>query len=154
MMTPIKTARMMRRMTQSELAARMQILPQTLNNYESGARALGPKLLPIAASVLGVSTAYLRGDAQRLAVRDFVTRETVVCPIMSETVIDNYGMFYLVEHDQVGPISVILADGMQFTMIDWQGEQPMTIDEIADCIWVDAFGRTAIMLHGLPRVMW
>lgn len=154
MMTPIKTARMMRRMTQSELAARMQILPQTLNNYESGSRALGPKLLPIAASVLGVSTAYLRGDAQRLAVRDFVTRETVVCLIMSETVIDNYGMFYLVEHDDVGPIAVIQSDGIQFTLSDWEAAQPMTIDEIADCIWVDAFGRTAIMLHGLPRVMW
>lgn len=153
-MTPIKTARIMRRMTQSELAARMQILPQTLNNYESGMRSLGPKLLPAAADALGVSTAYLRGDAQRLAVRDFITGEIVVCPIMSETVIDTYGMFYLVEHDQVGPIAVIMADGVQFTLSDWQGPQPMTIDEIADFRWVDAFGRTAIMLHGLPRVMW
>ena len=152
-MTPIKTARIMRRMTQSELAARMQILPQTLNNYESGMRSLGPKLLPAAADALGVSTAYLRGDAQRLAVRDFITGEIVVCPIMSETVIDTYGMFYLVEHDQVGPIAVILADGVQFTLSDWQGPQPMTIDEIAEYRWVDAFGRMAIMLQGLPRMM-
>lgn len=152
-MTPIKTARIMRRMTQSELAARMQILPQTLNNYESGMRSLGPKLLPAAADALGVSTAYLRGDAQRLAVRDFVTGQTVVCPIMSETVIDTYGMFYLVEHDQVGPIAIIMADGVQFTLSDWQGPQPMTIDEIAEYRWVDAFGRMAIMLQGLPRMM-
>ena len=152
-MTPIKTARLMRRMTQSELAARMQILPQTLNNYESGTRSLGPKLLPAAADALGVSTAYLRGDAQRLAVRDFITGEIVVCPIMSETVIDTYGMFYLVEHDQVGPIAVILADGVQFTLSDWQGPQPMTIDEIEEYRWVDAFGRMSIMLRGLPRMM-
>lgn len=152
-MTPIKTARLMRRMTQSELAARMQILPQTLNNYESGTRSLGPKLLPAAADALGVSTAYLRGDAQRLAVRDFVTGEIAVCPIMSETVIDTYGMLYLVEHDQVGPIAVILADGMQFTLGDWQGSQPMTVDEIAEYSWVDAFGRTVIMIGGLPRMI-
>lgn len=152
-MTPIKTARLMRRMTQSELAARMQILPQTLNNYESGTRSLGTKLLPAAADALGVSTAYLRGDAQRLAVRDFVTGQTVVCPIMSETVIDTYGMFYLVVHDQVGPIAIIMADGVQFTLSDWQGPQPMTIDEISEYRWVDAFGRMAIMLQGLPRMM-
>ena len=152
-MTPIKTARLMRKMTQIELAARMQILPQTLNNYESGMRSLGPKLLPAAADALGVSTAYLRGDAQRLAVRDFITGEIVVCPIMSETVIDTYGMFYLVEHDQVGPIAVIMADGVQFTLSDWQGPQPMTIDEIEEYRWVDAFGRMSIMLRGLPRMM-
>lgn len=152
-MTPIKTARLMRRMTQSELAARMQILPQTLNNYESGTRSLGPKLLPAAAEALGVSTAYLRGDAQRLAVRDFITGEIVVCPIMSETVIDTYGMFYLVEHDQVGPLAVILSDGVQFTKDDWQGAQPMSRDEIADHRWVDPNGCDAIMMDGLPRVL-
>lgn len=152
-MTPIKTVRLMRGISQTELAARMGISPQSLNQYESGARSLGPKLLPLAAGALGVSSAYLREDAQRLAVRDFITGETAVCAIMSETVIDAYGMFYLVEHAQVGPIAVILSDGMQFTLGDWQGKQPLTRDEIADCSWVDAYGHPAIMLDGLPRVL-
>lgn len=152
-MTPIKTARLMRRMKQTDLAERMNILPQSLNQYESGAHPLGPKLLPLAADILDVSCAYLRGHAQHLPVRDFVTGEIAICPIMSETVIDTYGMFYLVEHDQVGPLAVILSDGVQFTKDDWQGAQPMSRDEIADHRWVDPNGCDAIMMDGLPRVL-
>lgn len=153
-MTPIKTARIMRGMAQAELAQKLGLSPQNLNQYESGARTPGPKLLPIAADVLGVSAAYLRGDAQRLAVRDYLTGETTACAIMSETAIDSYGIFYVVEHADAGPMAVILADGVQFTLPDWQGEQPMARGEIADYAWVDAAGRDAVMLDGLPRMIW
>lgn len=153
-MTPIKTARLLRGLTQTELANQMGITPQNLNQYESGARSPGPKLLPMAAQVLSVSAAYLRGDAQMLAVRDFATGEISACPIMSETVIDLYGILYLVEHPENGPLAVILADGVQFTPSDWRNAQLITRDEIADYSWVDAAGRDALMLDGLPRMIW
>lgn len=153
-MTPIKTARLMRGMAQVELAQKLGITPQNLNQYENGTKTPGPKLLPLVAQVLDVSAAYIRGNAQRLAVRDFVTKEMVTCPIISETVIDSYGMYYLVEHEDVGPIAVILADGVQFTLGDWQGEQPMERSEIGDYAWVDAAGRDAVMLDGLPHLIW
>lgn len=153
-MTTLKTARLMRGVGQTELARKIGVSRQQINQYECGVRALGPKLLPMLADALGVSAAYLRGDAQRLAVRDFVTGAVTACPIISETVIDNYGVFYLVEHGDVGPIAVILADGVQFTLSDWQGAQPMERSEIGDYAWVDAVGRDAVMLDGLPRLVW
>lgn len=152
-MTPLKTARMMRGLTQTALADALNVSAPTLCAYERGDRNLGAKLLPAAAAALGVSAAYLRGDAQRLAVRDFVTGEVYALPIISESVIDSYGVYYLVEVEEIGVIAVILADGVQFTPADWQGEQPMDTDEIADCRWVDAYGRDAIMMDGLPRVL-
>lgn len=155
-MTPIKTARRLRGLSQVALAEAMGISPQSLNQYESGARTPGPKLLPLAASALGVSAAYLRGDAQRLAVRIFDTGETIACPIVSETVIGSYGMLYLVEVAGSGDlISVILSDGVQFTARDWQSlhEQALDVDGIADVSWVDSRGNPAIMLDGLPRVL-
>lgn len=155
-MTPIKTARLMRGLSQVSLAQMIGVPPQTLNSYESGLRQLGPKLLPLAADALRVSAAYLRGDAQRLAVYDWASRRTLSCPIVSETVIDDYGMFYLVDVDEVGVVSVIMADGVQFTLGDWQGRQPLTADEIADtdCAWVDSRGADAVVMDGLPRMVW
>lgn len=153
-MTPIKTARIMRCMSQADLARAMGVSPQGINQYEAGARSLGPKLLPIAAKVLRVDAAYLRGDAQRLAVWDWLEQTTLSCQIISETDIDGYGAFYLVEVEDLGVIAVILADGVQFTLPDWQGDQPMDAEEIGEYSWVDAAGRCAVMLDGLPRMIW
>ena len=48
---------------------------------------------------------------------------------------------------------MIQSEGMQFTLADWQGEQPMTVDEIGAARWVDARGEdTVVMYRGLPRV--
>lgn len=150
-MTPIKTARRLRGLSQIALAEKLGVSPQALNQYECGARTPGPKLLPIAAEALDVSAAYLRGDAQRLSVRDHVTGEMIACPIVSETVVGSYGIFYLVEVEESGDvIAVILSGGTQLTLADWQGEQPMHIDEAEDYRWVDARGRDAAMLAGLP----
>lgn len=150
--SPLKTARRLRGLTQTDLAGRMGISPQSLNQYESGARSLGPKLLPAAAQALDVSAAYLTGCAQRLPVYDFVTGGTWMGAIMREEPIPAYGILYLVDTD-VGPVSVILASGVQFTLCDWQGGQVMTADEIAQGHWVDSRGTDAIMLGGLPRVL-
>lgn len=150
--TPLKTARLMRGLPQTELAARMGISPQALSQYESGARSLGPKLLPAAAQALDVSEAYLSGCAQRLPVYDFGTGGTWIGAIMRDEPIPAYGILYLVDTD-VGPVSVILAFGVQLTLSDWQGEQVLTADEIAQGHWVDSRGTDAIMLGGLPRVL-
>lgn len=149
----IKELRALRGLSQKELADRMGISAQNLNNYESGQRNPGNKILPALADALGVSTAYLRGDAQRLAVYDWQTGRTEALPIVSETVIDEYGIFYLVDHPAVGIIAVIQSEGMQFTLADWQGEQPMTVDEIRGQRWVDGRGEEAIMYKGLPRIL-
>lgn len=157
-MNPIKTARQLRGLSQIELAQRLGITPQALSAYERGERQPGPKLLPILSEALCVSPAYLRGDAQHLSVWDWVSEEPVLCAIISETPIEDYGILYIVEADVLsGPTSVILADGVQFTLSDWQGEQVMTADDIADPpngYWVDPRGNRAVMMDGLPRILW
>lgn len=149
----IKQLRILRGLGQKELADKLGVSAQTLNSYESGQRNLGPKLLPALADALGVTAAYLRGDAPKLAVYDWETGCTLALPIVSETVIDEYGIFYLVDHPAVGIIAVIQSEGMQFTLADWQGEQPMTVDEIRGQRWVDGRGEEAIMYKGLPRIL-
>lgn len=152
-MRGLKELRILRGLGQKELADKLGVSAQTLNSYESGQRNLGPKLLPALADALGVTAAYLRGDAPKLAVYDWETGCTLALPIVSETVIDEYGIFYLVDHPVVGIIAVIQSEGVQFTLADWQGEQPMTVDEIGTARWVDARGEDAVMYRGLPRIL-
>lgn len=147
----IKQLRILRGLKQKELADKMGISAQQLNNYEGGKSNPGNKILPALADALGVSTAYLRGDAQRLAVYDWQTGRTKALPIMAETVIDDYGIFYLVEHPEIGVMAVIQSDGVQFTLASWRDEQPMTVDEIGGSRWVDLRGEDAITYRGLPR---
>lgn len=149
----IKQLRVLRGLKQKELADMLGISAQQLNNYEGGSSNPGNKILPALADALGVSTAYLRGDAQRLAVYDWETGCTLALPIVSETVIDEYGIFYLVDHPKIGMMAVIQSEGVQFTLADWQGEQPMTVDEIGGMRWVDARGEDAVMYRGLPRIL-
>lgn len=153
-MNELKTAMMMRGMRPVDLAKAAGMSAQQVGNYVNGGRPAGPKVAKTFAEILGVSEAYLRQDAQRLAVRDFVTGETTACEIMIEVALDKYGVFYVVDHPEVGPIAVILADGVQFTLSDWQGVQPLAADEIGRCRWVDAAGRDAVMLEGKPRLVW
>lgn len=152
-MRGLKELRILRGLGQKELADKLGVSAQTLNSYESGQRNLGPKLLPALADALGVTAAYLRGDAPKLAVYDWETGCTLALPIVSETVIDEYGIFYLVDHPAVGIIAVIQSEGVQFTLADWQGEQPMTVDEIGTARWVDSRGEDVIMYKGLPRIL-
>lgn len=148
----VKELRILRGMSQKELADKLGISAQQLNGYENGQRKPGPKVMPALAGALGVSAAYLRGDAQRLAVYDWTTECTVALPIVAETVIDSYGIFYLVEHSDVGIMAVIQSEGTQFTLADWQGDQPTAVDEIGGERWVDARGEDVIMYKGLPHI--
>ena len=149
----IKELRALRGLSQKELADKLGISAQNLNNYESGQRNPGNKILPALADALGVTASYLRGDAPKLAVYDWETGCTLALPIVSEPVIYEYGIFYLVDHPDVGIIAVIQSEGVQFTLADWQGEQPMTVDEIGGARWVDARGEDAVMYRGLPRIL-
>lgn len=147
----IKELRILRGLSQKELADKMGISAQQLNSYESGQRNPGNKILPALTDALGFSTAYIRGDAQRLAVYNWETGRTEALPIMAETVIDDYGIFYLVEHPEVGMMAVIQSEGVQFTLARWRDNQPMTVDEIGGARWVDRHGDDVIMYKGLPR---
>ena len=152
-MMGLKELRVLRGLKQKELADKMGISAQQLNNYEGGQSKPGKKVLPALADALGVSTAYLRGDAQRLAVFDWQTGRTEALPIMAETVLDDYGIFYLVEHPEIGVMAVIQSEGVQFTLASWRDEQPMTVDDIGCSRWVDSQGEDAIMYRGLPRIL-
>ena len=149
----IKELRALRGLSQKELADKMGISAQQLNLYESGQRNPGNKILPALADALGVSSAYLRGNAQRLAVYDWETGHTEALPIVTETVIDDYGILYLVEHPDVGIMAVIQSEGVQFTLARWSDYPPMTVDEIGGMSWVDSRGEDAIMYKGLPRIL-
>lgn len=48
---------------------------------------------------------------------------------------------------------LFIADGVQFTQSDWQGEQCGEADDIAEYHWLDAHGNAAVMLEGLPRML-
>ena len=112
--------------------------------------------MPAAAQALDVSEAYLSGCAQTLPVYDYATGGTHMSEIMREESIPTYGTLYLCDVPDVGPVSVILAGGVQLTLSDWQGAQVMTAAQIADPPngrWVDGRGEDAIMLGGLPRVL-
>ena len=89
---------------------------------------------------------------ETLPVIDFVNSNVVLCPIISRQSIDGYGTLYLVIHPEVGPLAVLQAGGMQFTPIDWQVEQPASVEDVAMAQWVDAFGNDAVMINGLPYV--
>ena len=152
-MTNLEIAMKMRGMRPIELAEVLGIVRQNIGAYIHGQRTLGPTMLPAVADALGVSQAYLRGIADHLPVYDWESGQVVACPIMAETVIDGYGCYYIVEHPDVGWMAVIMSSGIQFTPRDWQGPQPLTVDEIASTEWVDRTGTDVIMFDGLPRVM-
>ena len=74
------------------------------------------------------------------------------CAITSYEVLPNYGSLFLVDHPKVGTLSVILADGVQFTLSDWQGEQCTNLLGAGSFHWVDALGNGAVIIDGLPRL--
>lgn len=152
-MTNLEIAMKMRGMRPIELAEVLGVVRQNIGAYIHGQRALGPAMLPVVAEALGVSQAYLRGIADRLPVYDWESGQVVACPIMAETVIDGYGCYYIVEHPDVGWMAVIMSSGIQLTPRDWQGPQPLSVEDIAGTEWVDYMGREATMFDGLPKVL-
>lgn len=151
-MSNLKRVRIMRGINQADLARALEIKPQQLQNYEAG-QQIGPKMLPVFASALNVSQAYLRGMADHLSVYDWNAGVSTPCEIVSEVEIEGYGIHYIVDHPVIGFMVVLQSAGVQFTPWDWQGMCPFTVDEIADVTWVDNHGNPAVMLDGLPRAL-
>lgn len=152
-MNELKTAMALRGLRPSEVAHMTNVTLQQINNYINAGRSVGPKVARTLSELLHVSEAYLRGVAQTLAVIDFISGEVWPCKIISEEIIDNYGVFYIVDHPEIGPMAVILADGVQFTTTDWEGSSPTNVEQIERFAWVDGMGHDAVMLDGLPRLM-
>lgn len=151
MATNLDAACRMRGVDTAALAARLGTSAASLTEYRMGRRELGNKLLPAVASALAVSPAYLRGIAERIPVYDWVYGTEAVCPIISSQEIDGYGVYYVVDHPEVGWMAVILSGGTQFTPRNWRGRQPLSVDEIDSVAWIDNTGREAMMADGLPR---
>lgn len=131
-MTNLEIAMKMRGMRPIELAEVLGVVRQNIGAYIHGQRALGPTRLPVVAEALGVSQSYLRGIADHLPVYDWSSGQVSSCPIMSETDIDGYGCYYIVEHPELGWMAIIISAGIQFTPRDWQGPQPLSVEDIAD----------------------
>lgn len=148
----IEFCRALRGFSRQEVAERMGIGVQAFSLYENGQR-LGTTVMPRIAKALDVSEAYLRGIPNRLAVLNPSTGKEISMPIVSETRIDGYGTFYLLEHAPTpgGVLAVILHGGKQFTPAVWGGKQPLTLEEIPAWRWVNANGMEAMIIDGLPE---
>ena len=148
----IEFCRALRGLSRQEVAERMGIGVQTFSLYENGQR-IGTTVMPRIAKALDVSEAYLRGVANRLAVKNPVTGDKIALPIVAETEIEGYGAFYLLEYAPTpgGVLAVILHDGVQFTPVVWGQKQPLTLEEIPAWRWVNTHGIEAEIVDGLPE---
>ena len=148
----IEFCRALRGLSRQEVAERMGIGVQTFSLYENGQR-IGATAMPRIAKALDVSEAYLRGVANRLAVKNPATGDNIALPIVAETDIDEYGAFYLLENAPTpgGVLAVILHSGKQFTPAVWGGKQPLTLEEIPAWRWVNIHGIEAEIVDGLPK---
>lgn len=148
----IEFCRALRGLSRQEVAERMGIGVQTFSLYENGQR-IGTTVMPRIAKALDVSEAYLRGVANRLAVKNPATGDNIALPIVAETEIEGYGAFYLLEHSPTpgGVLAVILHSGKQFTPAVWGGKQPLTLEEIPAWRWVNANGIESMIVDGLPE---
>ena len=148
----IEFCRALRGLSRQEVAERMGIEVQTFSLYENGNR-IGTTVMPRIAKALDVSEAYLRGVANRLAVKNPATGDEIALPIVAETDIDEYGAFYLLESAPTpgGVLAVILHGGKQFTPAVWGGRQPLTLEEIPAWRWVNTRGIDAEIVDGLPE---
>lgn len=150
-MKTIEFCRALRGLSRQEVAERMGVKVNAYSMYERGERS-GVIAMAKIAKALDVSEAYLRGVANRLAVKNPATGDEIALPIVAETIIAGYGAFYLLEISPDSPgdvLAVILHFGQQFTPALWQ-KQPLTPDEIPSVRWIDARGKEAEMADGLP----
>ena len=53
--------------------------------------------------------------------------------------------------DEVFNAVIVYEDGTLFHLLDWQGEQPETAEDVPNFDWVTEDGHPAVVLSGLPR---
>lgn len=156
----LAAARKMRGLTQRQLAEKAGTTFQLISSYERGRKELGPVSVPAFVAALGVEPSYLRGEAVPVPVVDPLRGNVAFCPAMRCERVKGYGMFYLVDHPETGPLAVIVTDGgAQLTLSDRQGPQPRDAAEARGYRWpghrwVDAAGRRVAQSpeDGLPRI--
>lgn len=153
-MTNFETARRFAGISGVELAARLNVSPQQVNNWARGLRTPSRSTVDTIAEALGVDAAWLLGVAQSLPVVDPLNGTVYSCPIMHTEELPDYGALYIVWAEALQDwLPVVQGNGIQFTPTDWQSAyRPRSAEEIDEYSWMDAHGTDAIMLDGLPRV--
>ena len=143
----------------ARLAEKMGVTLPYISQLTTGQRKLGRANLQAYAEALDVSPAWLSGEAQSLPVYDPILKKTIVCRIVREEEIPDYGMLYHVYVDDSGDvIPVVISSGLQFVPSDWQGWAAKEVRAVKDlgnifCDWIDAAGDPAIVMDGLPRMI-
>ena len=142
-----------------KLAEKMSVTLPYISQLTSGIRKLGHNNLQAYAEALDVSPAWLSGEAQSLPIYDPIERQTIVCKIVREEEIPDYGMLYHVYVDESGDVvPVVISSGLQFVPADWQGWAAKEVRAVKDlgnifCDWIDVAGHPAIVMDGLPRMI-
>lgn len=153
-MTHFEIARRFAGLSGVELAGRLGVYPQQVQGWVSGSRTPSRSSVTGIASELGVDPAWLLGMPQQMAVIDPVDGSAITGDIMRTEMIPAYGVLYHIYLDSTGDIiPVIVGGGVQFTPCDWQTLTVKCADDISAAHWMDCFGRDAVMLDGLPRVI-
>ena len=154
-MTNFETARRFAGISGVELAARLEVSPQQVNNWARGLRTPGRSTVDTIAAALDVDAAWLLGVAQILPVIDPLQGEVYSCPIIRTEALPGYGALYIVWLEPLQDwMPVVQGAGLQFTLADWQSAyRPKRADEIGEYHWMDARGTDAVMLDGLPRAL-
>lgn len=153
-MSPITTARNLKTMTASALAAAVGVTPSRLSQWESGYRTPSRDAAQRIAEALDVDLAWIMGCPQSVSIWDPFARQSIPAQLMRSESLPGYGTLQHAYIDEIGSaVAMIISDGIVFTPVDWQGAQPANASEITACRWMDMRGADAIMLDGLPRIL-
>lgn len=153
-MNTIACARRIRGITAKSLADQLGVTYQQVGNWEQGTRNPNRNTARQIADALDVDLAWIMGCPQPAMIHDPLTGQAHACQIMRSEQIDGYGTLYHMYIDATGDVvALIVADGLTFTPVDWQGAQPQSASGIAECRWMDCRGNGAVMADGLPRAL-
>ena len=123
-----------------------------ISQLVTGARNLGKSNIAQFAEALDVDQAWLMGFPGQIPVWDPLAEKTLTCQIVRSEDIPEYGTYYIVHHPETGiTFGLIVSQGDQLTITDWQGRCPRDASEIQDYDWMDQDGRDCVMMGGLPR---
>lgn len=153
-MTNLELARRFAGITSKDLAAAVGVSPQQMANWMTGTRTPGRTAADKLATALDVDPEWVMGHGQNLALYDPLSSDVFACGIIRTEQIPGYGALYHVWLEETGDVvPVIMSTGIQLTPCDWTALHVRSAADIANERWMDARGRDAVMLDGLPRVL-
>lgn len=153
-MTNFETAARLAGLNGKQIAERLGVSTAYISQLMTGKRNLGPNNVQLLADLLDVDQAWLLGVPQTLPLIDPLTGDVFSAGIIRSEDIPEYGTLYHVYLSETGDIvPVILSAGMQLTPTDWTSLTVHSVADIPDGTWMGPGGLDAIMLDGLPRVM-